>query len=491
MTYTGVTPTYGPSGNDYYAPDYAGSRQDWINTVARTLMENWIMGRGGLPGYGDASIGQPSQADFNNGGASITEQTKAYFMKYAEKFGANDPWIVEQFGAPPDRSATYQPNPNSASSISGTFAERSAFEAGENEKDRAVDREGFATQERIAAMQDAGATERTRMQESGATERVSMQIAASWAEATLADATRRYIAEGDWGVQKWVTNENNTAAMERLQLQLAFDREVLAQQAVAEKNRNHEAMLGLALEVAKYDAELAASPRNWLKYAGWLQKRNIIVNGMSLAMAAQEVPEDEIDPATVADATGSNIAAMQAAEEANAIVSGASGGSTSAQDPFTGTQQVAGGAPGGAATTPGTAVQQAGATPSAEELGQMDPGALANQLLGSNPWAADGADTTQQNLQNIANSLTTANRPRVASFGAYGGSTTNALGIDIPEASGHQVDYRQFSRLLPSEQEAKIGAVESVRGSAGVSDYIKEMEASRPKGGAARLATFG
>ena len=79
---------------------------------------------------------------------------------------------------------------------------------------------------------------------------------------------------------------------------------------------------------------------------------------------------------------------------------------------------------------------------------------------------------------------------RVASFGAYGGPTTNALGIDIPEASGQQVDYRQFSRLLPSEQQAKVGAVESVRGSSGVSDFIKEMESARPKGNA-RMATFG
>ena len=483
--YTGTTPTYGPNGNDYYAPDFAGSRQDWVDTVARSLAERWILGLGGLPGYGDASIGQPSQADFNNGGTSITEQTKAYFRKYAEKFGANDPWIISQFGPPPDRSATYQPNPNSASSVQGTFAERSAFDASEAEKDRAVEREGLATQERIAAMQDAGATERTRMQEAGATERVQAQIEASWREATLADATRRYIAEGDWGVQKWVTTENNLAAMERLQLQLGFDREVLAQQAVAEKNRNQEAMLGLALEVAKYDSELAASPRNWLKYAGWLQKRNIIVNGMSLAMAAQEVPEDEIDPATVADATGSNIAAMQADQERSAVVAGTSGGSTSAQDAFTGTQPMAG--------TTGTQaqVQQQGATPGAEELGQMDPAALANRLLGSNPWAADGGDAAQENLQNIANSLTTANRPRIASFGAYGGSTTNAQGINIPEASGQQVDYRQFSRLLPSEQEAKIGAVESVRGSSGVSDFIKEMESSRPKGGNSRLATFG
>jgi len=107
-----------------------------------------------------------------------------------------------------------------------------------------------------------------------------------------------------------------------------------------------------------------------------------------------------------------------------------------------------------------------------------------------NPAAATEADASQQNLQNIANNLTTANRPRVASFGAYGGPTTNALGIDIPEASGQQVDYRQFSRLLPSEQQAKVGAVESVRGSSGVSDFIKEMESARPKGNA-RMATFG
>jgi len=465
-------------------PDYSGSFDEWAAMVTADLIKRYKTGAGGAGGYGNGSIGQPNPADFGTPDTPLSFQTIKYWENYVTKFGKDDPWITANFGAAPTKKASYVPDPNSPSSIYGTFKEKSAFEAAEAEKDRALDRESIAAANARAAAAEAGATARTQM-----------QIDAAWREAQLDAATRRYIAEGDWGVQKWVTTENNAAAMARLQLQLGFEREALAQQAVAERNRHHEQMVGLALEVAKYDAELAASPRNWLKYAGWLQSRNIVVNGMTLAMAAQEVPETDISPATVANTTGDNLAGVQAASEA--LTSGASGGMASGQDPFANSVPLTTGAERGTAPNanlndPNAQAQmgQFQPPPSAQQLDQMNPGDLARQLLGMNPLAADEGDITTQNLQNIANSLSTTNRPKVASFGAYNGPRTNALGIEIPEVSGQETDYRQFARLLPSEQEAKIGAIESVRGPYGVTDWAKELESSRPKG-RATIAAFG
>lgn len=482
----GNTPAFtsigGANAAGYVSTDYTGSRDEWEERVIRTLVDRYKNGLGGMGGSGDPSIGAPAAEDFGTPGKPISYQTWNYWENYVRKFGATDPWITQNFGTPPGRSASYVPDPNSEASIQGTWEQRNAAATAEGEKNRAVEREKIAAQERIAAMQEAGATQR-----------VTMQVESDWKIASLQDATRRYIAEGDWGVQKWVTTENNSAAMERLKLELAQNDKELAQRAIEEKNRHHEQMVGLALEVAKYDAELAASPRNWLKYAGWLQARNIVVNGMTLAMAAQEVPENTIDPALVTAATGSNLAGIQTALE-----SGQSGGAASSQNAFGGNmQEMFTGAEKGAGANvnlnaPQGATGQFQAPPSAQQLGaQTDYKQLANDLLGMNPLAATAGDASNQNLQNIANNLSTTGRPRIAGFGAYFGPTKNALGIEIPEVAGKDVDYRQFSNLLPSEQQMKVGAVESVRGAAGVTDWVEEMERSRPKGGAFGAAGYG
>ena len=474
-----VSPTSigGANAIGQVTPDYVGSRDEWEDYVIDSLINNYKRGYGGAGGYADGSIGQPNPNDFGTPDKPLSAQTQKYWEDYVRKFGANDPDIVQNFGSPPNRNASFVDDPNSASKLQ---ADNNAWKTGENALDRALERD-----------LDAGATNRTAMQEAGATQRTQMQIDSSWKEATLADATRRYIAEGDWGVQKWVTSENNGAAMARLQMQLQFDREALAQQAVAEKNRHHADMVSLALEVAKYDAELAASPRNWLKYAGWLKARNIVVNGMNLAMASQEVPEESIDPGTVANATGSNVAGLQAQAE---LQSGASGGSTSSQDAFGaqtidyGNDQMLNGQAQNQTPTPAT-MGAAQPTLSPEQIaGATDYTKLAKDLLGMNPLAPTEADVSQENLQGIANGLQTSGRGKIAGFGASGAPTTNALGIEVPEANGKDVNYRQFSSLLPSEQQMKVGAVESVRGSAGISDWVAEMERSRPKGNGSSLA---
>lgn len=471
-------------------PDYVGSAEEWEDYVIDSLISRYKTGQGGAGGYASGGIGQPDPADFNNPSKPLSAQTQQYWENYVRKYGASDPWIVENFGPRPGRNATYVQDPNSASAIQGSWKDRSAWEAEQNEKDRAKDLAIAGMQHSAAMAQIAASKEIAALQEAGATQRTQMQIEASWREAMLADATRRYIAEGDWGVQKWVTTENNTAAMARLQMQLQFDREALAQQAIAEKNRHQEQMVALALEVAKYDADLAASPRNWLKYAAWLKERDIVVNGLSLAMAAQEVPDTAIDPGTVANSTGDNIGAIQTSQEA--LVSGQSGGAVSSQDAFgAGTQEMA--AAGGQQPQT-TAVTNQGLgdmrpTISAQQLsGTTDYAALARQLLGMNPMAASGEEASTANLQSIQDSLRTSKPGRVASFGAYGGPTTNALGVQVSEVSGGDVDYRKFSKLLPSQQEAKVGAIESVRGPYGVSDWVKEMEMSRPKGDTSSLA---
>ncbi len=79
---------------------------------------------------------------------------------------------------------------------------------------------------------------------------------------------------------------------------------------------------------------------------------------------------------------------------------------------------------------------------------------------------------------------------RVPGFGAWLGPTKNALDMEV-NPMGHQVDYRQFRNMIPTAQEMKLGEVESVRGKFGVNDFIKEMDAYRPKGEASGSVGLG
>lgn len=497
VTATGTLPPQG-----YVSPDYAGSYQEWFETAVQILLERYSSGEGGS-GWAEEGFqspyGTPNPNDFGNN--TISWQTENFVENFVREAGDSSNWILENIGPPPDRDATYIQDPNSASAIQQGQQD---FTASENAKDReftaeqnAADRAAAAERARISAeatkySADVSAAA-SRYAADQATARTQMQIDNAWRIAKMDDATRRYIAEGDWGVQKWVTTENNRAAMARLERQIEFDEKALAQRAIEEKNRHREQMVGLAMEVAKYDAELAASPRNLMKYAAWLQNRNIVVNGMSLAMAAQEVPEDMIDPEEVAETTGDNLAAMQTAQETEALVSGQSGGMQQQLTPeeldqivsgatatdITGQQQ---GAQQLASTFPGQEMlPQKQTSLSAEQLESMDPQAIANDLLGSNPLAPTQGDFSTQNLQSLMDATRTGGTDQ-AGFGAYSGPTTNALGVEIPEVSGKDVDFREFSDLLPTEQGVKLSGIESVRGPSGVNDFAEEMLRSRPKG---------
>lgn len=459
--------------------DYTGSRDEWEERVIRDLISRYKQGLGGMPGYGDASIGRPAETDYATPDKPLSYQTVQYFENYVRRFGASDPWIVSNYGAPPTRSATFQPDPNSPASIQGTYEERAADTARENAANR-------ASEERIAAGHDAASIAAASISANAQIESTRMRVESDMAIAAMEDATRRYIAEGDWGTQRYVAELRESGALDRLLLELGARDKDRAQEAIREQNRHHETMVGLTLEVAKYDAELAAEPRNWLKYAAWLKSRDVVINGLTLAMAADIVPDDQIDPAMVASATGSGLAAIQTSQEAaTGMVTGQSGGSMGPEgaNPFAG-QSIVG--------ANQTTMSQAQPAPTTQELMQgTDYGALAKRLLGMNPLEASADQATPQNLQAVSNTLRTSasSMGRVPSFGDYSGPTTNALGVTVGEPTGQKVDYRNFMKLLPSQRQMKFGEVASI--GRYEPDFVEEMERSRPKGFATGAASFG
>lgn len=487
-------PPQRPSGQ--VSSNYEGSYDEWQMIVARSLTERYLNGdQSMLDNLSGATgpLGQPNRGDFGaskNGAAAATAsaQTINFWLGYVKMYGRSDPFLASQFGPPPARAATYIPDPNSTSAVQGSFEQRKAAET------EAAARENAAATERARIAAEAskyGADKAAEASRYGTDAQRQSDI--------MADATARWKAEGDWGVQKYIAELQERGAMERARMEFGMREKELVQRAVEEKNRHAETLQNLALEVAKFDADLAGSPRNWVKYAAWLGNRGIVVNGLTLAMAAQEVPEQAIDPAMVAATSGSPLAGIQTAQEQQSLVSGASGGSTSAQSPFgreifwnrrdsggmqaqpIGVEQGGGG---------GMQIQPIGVTPDARTLDGMDPGQLASQLMGESPFGAPGSADFASGLQRIADATRTTSGP-AGSFGGYAGPSRNALGTDIPEVDGGQVDYRKFAQMAKSQQEAKLGGVESVRGTAGLTDWVGELERSRPKGRATGAASYG
>ncbi|MBA2708299.1 MAG: hypothetical protein H0U59_10910 [Gemmatimonadaceae bacterium] len=521
-----MTYPYAPPPSGTTSPNYVGSYQEYINEVANDLAGAYSQGTLDMSVFttGTGGIGQPNVNDFGN--MTQTNQTYNFWQNYATAMAAaGDPGLVNMFGAAPTQQATFIQDPNSTSAITTQQGANSLAVANANNAASAAENAANnASSAQISAAQNAANLQAQAMQSQSQLQSAQIQAAASqanaatqasatlgaatiganaqiqstgmqtasnetiarwniqsdWAIAVLNDATQRWVAEGNWGVQKYVAQLQETGLNHRLGLELGFRREELAQRGLEEKNRHGEQMVSLALEVAKYDSELAASPRNWLKYAAWLRGRNVVINGLSLAMASQEVPDDAIDPAQVAEVSGSNFAAVQVAQE---LVSGASGGSTSTQDAF-GAQTAA---MTGAGADP--AAFQFTPPPSPDELGSTtNYSDLARKLIGMNPAGSDPTDASAENLQAVSNQLRTGGGQQIAPYQAWGGPTTNALGVNLgEEVSGQGVDYRKFvNQLAPSEQQMKLGEVESVRGSAGVADWLSEMDRSRPKG----TATF-
>src|SRR4051794_35849542 len=103
--YTGYEP---PSPGAFVSPDYADSYQEWMYRVVASLSGRYARGDQGLLDNlsgATGSIGQPYQGDFGKGTESA--QTRTFWENYAKTYGASDPYILGQFGAPPGRSATY------------------------------------------------------------------------------------------------------------------------------------------------------------------------------------------------------------------------------------------------------------------------------------------------------------------------------------------------------------------------------------------------
>ena len=506
-----VLPAYADPPSGTVSANYVGSVQQYQQQVMLDLIEQHAAGTLDYSQFttGTGGIGQPGPG----GTGVVTPQTALFFQNYVQAMVANnDPGLVNMYGAPPTQVATFTQDPNSPSAIATqnntsaatlqaqNLAAQQAMQAQSLAAQQAMNAQDNAAQLQAAGIQ-AGATIQgaqisaqaqlaaaqlrasTDLQISSNTiasnERMNAaNIQANWSIAVLNDATNRWIAEGNWGVQRYVAELQEAGMTSRLQLELGYRREELAQRALEEKNRQQESMIGLALEVAKYDAELGASPRNWLKYAAWLRGRDIVVNGLSLAMAAQEVPDDAIDPATVVEVTGNNLAGIQTAQE---VVSGESGGSASTQDAF-GAQTAPLAGPGAGTTQ--AQLNQYVQPPTPEQLGSTtDYSDLARRLMGMNPAGTDPTDASAENLQNISNSLRT-NIGDQPLYEAWKGPTVNALGMDRgEEVSGQGVDYRKFTQqLTPVQQQMKLGEIESVRGEAGVQDWFAEMDRARPKG---------
>lgn len=467
---------YGPPlTTSRYSTDYQGSYDEWVYRTARAMAENYARGIAEWEQFSGmtAGLGQPNQADFgsaaNGSTGYISESTYDFFVRYVERYGMDDPYIQNTYGAPPQRRATYGQDPNDPAARDAASRD---FEAREN----ALDRE-FTAGENAADRAHAMAI--ATMQEAGATARVAMQVENDWKIAVMRDATDRYIAEGNWGVQKYIAELQEAGAMDRLKLELGMRDKELAQRAIEEKNRHHENMVSLALEVAKYDAELAAEPRNWIAYAAWLGQRDTVINGLTLSMAADLVPEDQAINALAMGGQsipGSGVAMQMSLD----MLTGASGGSAQpGVDPFAQTAPISNNL---AQNPQGTQPLQ----PAGIDLQSTNYGDIAKQLLGLNPAqnAAGTGPPSTNTLQQTYNS-TQGNK---AGFSAWKGPTTNALGMQV-DPQGHKVDYRQWSDMFPSIQEMRLGAVQSV--GKWLPDYGKELERSRPKGGASGSVSWG
>jgi hypothetical protein len=511
-------------GSGIISNDYSGSSQDWQLSTAIDMMNRYMNGDqsmlDGMTGS-TAPIGQPNHADFgsaaNGHTATASLATQNFFKRYVQMYGTSDPSLTSQYGTQPSHSATYEEDPNSPSSLGGSFADKTAAA-------KALSDAQNASQEKIAAGHDAasiatanisaGASKYAADKQLAAT---TMQVNESWKEATLNDATRRYVAEGDWGVQKYVAQLQDTGQDRRLVMQLADNDKNRALQAQAEANHHHETMLGLVVEVAKYDAELSRQPRNWVAYASWLSNRNIIVNGLSLSMAADMVPDSSIQPSEITQATGgASVASLQLGQSQGTVSTATTTSQSAALSiqvqavtPQPGVDQQWNGQNGtGAADTANTAqpmtppvdtvtgaqptTSAAGASPysiGGVDLNSTDYGAIAQQLLGMS--GAGGATTpTTADYQGMYDSLATNRSGGQGGLQGYAGPTTNSVGVQINEPMGQQADYRQFARLLPSQQDMKLGGIDSIRAGGGT-DWLQEALKARPKGGAVGASSFG
>ncbi len=472
-------------GQDPYtiSEDFEGSYQQWLNETATAMAQRYATGdQSMLDGLSGATgpVGQPLRTDF--GKNTVSDQTVNFFKRYLQAYGSSDPYIGQNFGTPPGRSATFTQSPNSPSVLKGLDG-KNAIDLGTLQGKNSID---------LETLQGKNARDLQADTDAAAMARSQGQWDNNWKIASLQDATSRWKAEGDWGVQKYVAELGEKGALDRLMLQLGFDRERLALDAKTQRDNMDLEYKKLALEIAKYDAELAGQPQNIWKYAAWLQKRGQVVNGLNIAMASSIVPAESISAATVASSgiPGAAAIATTFMDETNQmsptpeVQRYAAEALQRSGQPRVAQEGTGSMAPVSTTTTPMNNL-------SAQGLQQTtDYAALTNQLLNRNPLQADAPSVSD--MQDI-----TTDRTRELAgvsggkggFGSWQGPTTNALGVNVGDPSGQKVDYRAFYDAPWAQQQMKLADVGSV--GKFQNDFLGEMQRARPKGNATGAASWG
>ena len=247
-----------------------------------------------------------------------------------------------------------------------------------------------------------------------------------------------------------------------------LDRQALLLTAERERNRHEEALLALSTEVKKVDAQMAADG-NWIAIGHWLKKRGVLVNGLSLAYAKNMVPTEQLDSEDLAAIDPE--AALDAHEASLREAVGPEGGYQGIpQQTFD--QMYGGGQQSAAATAP--AVDPATGLPA--QGPPMQPGVPG--VLPESP----GYDPTA--FQQYADQLQFGQGQNPGQLP----DRWNALGLNVGEAYGHEVNAADFYNAPATEQRDKFNLVKSHRGSEGAGNFLDELESNRPKGGAGKGA---
>jgi len=421
-----------------------GTYEEWRQTVISALVQRYLKGdQSMLDNLSGAtgSIGQPNRADFGSatGGKNGTESVETYrfFERYVDLYGTSDPWLREMFGDPPSEHAEWvRPWLTSDEQI-------------------ALTQQDYETRLAIAQIEAATTLQAT-----------AMRVGADIQIAAMENATRRYIAEGEWAVQRELAKMQEAGTMTRFLMDLGFRYDELVVHAQAERNRHHEAMLALINEVAKYDAQLAAEPRNWVAYAAWLKNRDIVVNGMTLGAAAQAFSEADIDPGEFTSTPfGQSIGGLISyyAAYLNTLNGGSSLPTYAGPDAgdvqtnFTFTW-----------TNPN--VQ----TPTGQQLSTQtgfDYEELAKKVLPQYDYSTEELQQAYNDVDASGGATDTA--------GYWSGPTKNALDMEV-NPLGHKNQFQKFLNFTPAQQQMNIGAASSV--GRYDKDYIAEFTKATPRG---------
>ena len=242
------------------------------------------------------------------------------------------------------------------------------------------------------------------------------------------------------------------------------------------------AVARLNQDAARYGADLAARPRNLVMYGAWLKYNNLPVNGLTVAMAAQRVPDAQL--ANLGTSEVSGFTEVMTREEA------AAGRSTGGSQPSvtgtpTSTPTPSSDAPAPSPTpsvpaptatlVPGT-VGAPQAQGQGQGQGQQQPAAMAPTHPTFDQW--------RQGAQTVADMLRTTSGTRARP------EERNALGLDVGETHGSQINIERLNQFTPSQIQAKASLAESRRGANTWDDILQEARRAAPKGVAGRALRY-